>query len=137
MKKQIQLKTKEEMLEMGYENNYDPQDYLNLLAGEFVTLDLTKTRKSGEGIIYFCDEYPEYIIFDYFIKRVVAEKESVRANGKNGDYEYSNKEIAAKFGISHQRVDAILKNVFGVKLKGNALDRFKEEYIEGIIWKWV
>ena len=34
MEKRAQLKTKQELLKMGYEYNDNPQDFLNLMSGQ-------------------------------------------------------------------------------------------------------
>lgn len=108
MKMKVQLKTKSDLLSMGYENNSDPNDFLNLLAGKQVTLDLDKTyRAECGGIIYQSIEYQDYAIYDYLVKRVIQKK-----NIANIEEEFTLKEIGANFGITMQRADQILKAAF-------------------------
>lgn len=72
MEKRVQMKTKQELLKMGYEYNDSPQDFLNLMSGQTLTLDLDRTRKAScGGTIYFSIEYPEYMIYDYLLKRII------------------------------------------------------------------
>ena len=106
MLKKVQLKTKQELLKMGYEYNDNPEDFLNLMSGQIVTLDLDSTRKAScGGIIYFSIEYPEYIIYDYLIKRVMINKKPIMKD----DVEYTYTEIGITYGFTMQRSEQILK----------------------------
>lgn len=105
MKVKVQLKTKTDLLLMGYENNCDPKDFLNYLAGNIVTLNLNKTifSKCG-GKIFCCEEYPDYAIYDYLIKRVIYSNKVIVQD------EFTLQEIGNCFGISMQRVSQIVNS---------------------------
>ncbi len=105
MLRKIQIKSKQKLLEMGYENNIDKDDFLNLLAGEIVTLDLDQTIAVEDGTIFISKEYPQYAIYDYLIKRVI--EPSTR--GVEEQYEYSIAEIGKSIGMSSQRVSKVIK----------------------------
>lgn len=91
------LKTKEELLKLGYENNQDKKDFLNLIAGHVVTINL----ESEDCTVYVCKEYPEYAIYDYFIKGVVFKNST--------DDTLPLAAIAVNYNISVQAVSVILK----------------------------
>lgn len=129
MEKTIQIKTKAELLEMGYENNNDLNDFLHVLAGRFVTLDLTKTIATKDGKIFICIEYPDYAIYDYMIKRVLDIKESQKIE----DYEYTYKEIAAELGVTFQAVEKKIKSLLRKKLKNKVVTDMELIYYEDYI----
>ena len=91
------LKTKEELLKLGYEDNKDKKDFLNLIAGRVVTINL----ESDDGTVYVCKEYPEYAIYDYFIKGVVFKNST--------DDTLPLAAIAVNYNISVQAVSTIIK----------------------------
>ncbi len=114
----IQLKTKQELLQMGYINNNDPKDFLNLLSGQIVTINRIATTKNG--MILTSREYPKYAIYDYLIKRVnVSSKLSSNTKIRKKDsFEYSLVELANHFNVSSQRIDQILTSILGNIPKG-------------------
>ena len=73
------LRTRDELLKMGYEDNHDKDDFLNALSGHIVTINY----ESEDGDVFTCVEYPEYAIYDYLIKgvqtHVVSSEESTFA----------------------------------------------------------
>ncbi len=91
------LKTKEELLKLGYEDNKDKKDFLNLIAGRVVTINL----ESDDSTVYVCKEYPEYAIYDYFIKGVVFKNST--------DDTLPLAAIAVNYNISVQAVSTIIK----------------------------
>jgi hypothetical protein len=124
MKLQIQLKTRNELLRMGYEPNDDPKDFLNLLSGKIVTLSLNKTIATKDGTIYVSTEYPKYAIYDYLIKRVITQK-SIQKD----EYEYSLKEIGDYIGTSYQNVSKLLKKLFTKENKNSLYAYAKKQNI--------
>jgi hypothetical protein len=104
----VLIKSKNELLNMGYENNQNSDDFLNVVAGKIVTLDLDKTRKAitCDGIIYFSTNFPTYMIYDYFIKCVI--KNNILTAE---DSEFTLKEICKKLHFnSPQAVNVKLTN---------------------------
>ena len=92
------LKTKEELIKMGYEDNNDKDDFINVMAGRIVTI----TAESENGKIFTCDEFPNYAIYEYLIKEIYTYT-------RNVDGECSYAEIAKKFNVSTQSVYAAYK----------------------------
>lgn len=92
------LKTKDELLKLGYENNHDKTDFLNFLAGHVVTIN----SESEDGTVYTCKEFPEYAIYDYFIRGVVFKNYN--------DDTIPLAAIAVNYNITVQAVSAIIKN---------------------------
>lgn len=91
------LKTKEELLKLGYEDNKDKKDFLNFIAGRVVTINL----ESDDSTVYVCKEYPEYAIYDYFIKGVVFKNST--------DDTLPLAAIAVNYNISVQAVSTIIR----------------------------
>lgn len=104
----VQLRTKNDLLAMGYPSNRDPDDFLNLMAGKIVTIDYEYNMESGEKI-YISKEFPEHAIYDYLIKRFV-NKNLVRS--AINDFNCSFKEIGTLMGVSFQRIQQIHDNLF-------------------------
>lgn len=111
------LKTKEELIKMGYESNNDKEDFLNALAGRLVTIN----TESEDGKIFICKEFPEYAIYDYFVKSV---KQNKRRNNTEDDL-CSFEEIGKAFNITTQRAWAVCnKTIEKIKI----LAETKKEY---------
>lgn len=89
------LKTKEELLKLGYEDNNDKTDFLNLMTGHVVTIEL----ESEDGKMFISKEYPSHIIYDYLIKGVV------KKNLSNEDV--TLKEISQIYNVTAQAINGI------------------------------
>jgi hypothetical protein len=90
------LKTKEDLLKLGYEDNNDKEDFINLMAGHVVTIEF----ESENNNVYICKEFPEYAIYDYFIKGI--------AFNATSDDEYTLTEIASKYDVTAQAISGTL-----------------------------
>lgn len=76
---------REVLIAAGYENNEDPSDFLNLLAGKEITID----EVFEEDQIYTCVEYPGIAIYKVFIQKPIPEAS-----------EFTFKEISKMVGIN-------------------------------------
>jgi hypothetical protein len=65
----VRILSKEVLLQIGYEDNDDKNDFLNLLAGKEVTIQ----DSYENGQIYTCKEYPDIAIYKVFIASLVIE----------------------------------------------------------------
>lgn len=99
----VKIKSREELINLGYENNYDLFDFLNLLSGKTVTI----IEKSLDGRILICKEFPDYAIYDIAIETKVEVKPL--------KYELDLKELSLAelsnfFNVSPQRISQICKS---------------------------
>lgn len=95
----IQIKKREELLKLGYEDNKDPNDFLNLLAGK----ELTINGISENGKIFISEEYPNYAIYDISVSNYLyCENEITKISH---DYDYTCAEIGKKLNITTQAVN--------------------------------
>ena len=59
------------LIAAGYENNSDPNDFLNLIAGKEITI-----KEAIDDLIYTSIEYPDIAIYKVFVEKIVyADKE--------------------------------------------------------------
>jgi hypothetical protein len=68
----VKILDKTTLLLAGYEDNKDPEDFLNLLSGKEVTIQETYE----DGQIYTCKEFPLVAIYKVFISGL-AEKDKL------------------------------------------------------------
>jgi len=102
----VKLKTKEQILKLGYEDSTDPEYSINKLAGQIVTINLSQAVRIRDLVIYECEEYKGYAIYHSFISRIV---EKTNTTDRNKE-EYTYQEIGDKLGISPQGVGQILQS---------------------------
>lgn len=95
---QVQLYSKFELLKMGYLNNNEKDDFLNLMAGKVVTIDINNSFSDFD--IYVCYEYQNYAIYKCFIKKVIDKDELL-----------SFPVIAKVLNLKIHEVSFILKNI--------------------------
>lgn len=98
----VEIKSREELIKLGYENNYDLFDFLNLLAGKTVTI----VEKSEDGKILICKEFPDYAIYDIVVeKKIEITPLKYELNFK----ELSLAELSNIFNVTPQRISQICK----------------------------
>lgn len=98
----VEIKSREELIKLGYENNYDLFDFLNLLAGKTVTI----VEKSEDGKILICKEFPDYAIYDIAVeKKIEITPLKYELNFK----ELSLAELSNIFNVTPQRISQICK----------------------------
>lgn len=95
----IQIKKREDLLKLGYEDNKDPNDFLNLLAGK----ELTINGISENGKIFISEEYPNYAIYDISVSNYLNCKNEITKISY--DYDYTYAEIGKKLNITTQAVN--------------------------------
>ena len=61
------------LISSGYEENDDPEDFLNLIAGKNITI-----REILDNDIYTCEEYPDVAIYKVFIERIITSDINIR-----------------------------------------------------------
>lgn len=94
------LKSKTELISMGYEPNDDPYDFINLIAGKSVIIN----KELGNGKVFICKEFPDYAIYDIFIRAYV----SLGTSQIGNSYDYSLLEIAKHLKVTPQRINKIV-----------------------------
>ena len=85
----VKILDRRTLINAGYEDNNDKNDFLNLVAGETVTID----QVFEEEGIYTCMEYPEVAIYKVFIEHIIY-----------SSINPSNETIGNIFGISRETV---------------------------------
>lgn len=98
----VEIKSREELIKLGYKNNYDLFDFLNLLAGKTVTI----VEKSEDGKILISKEFPEYAIYDIAIEKKI----EIKPLKYELDFkELSLVELSDIFNVTPQRISQICK----------------------------
>lgn len=96
----VEIKSREELIKLGYKNNYDLFDFLNLLAGKTVTI----VEKSEDGKILISKEFPEYAIYDIAIEKKI----EIKPLKYELDFkELSLLELSDIFNVTPQRISQI------------------------------
>lgn len=85
----VKILDRRTLINAGYEDNNDKNDFLNLVAGETVTID----QVFEEEGIYTCIEYPEVAIYKVFIENIIY-----------SSLNPTNETIGNIFGISRETV---------------------------------
>ncbi len=95
----------------GYENNSDPEDFLNLVAGKEITI-----KEEINDFIYTSLEYPDIAIYKVFVEKIVYAELDLRETG-------------LIYGVSHETIR---------KAFTSGIEKFKKiviekDLIEGLI----
>jgi hypothetical protein len=95
----------------GYENNSDPEDFLNLVAGKEITI-----KEEINDFIYTSIEYPDIAIYKVFVEKIVYAELDLRETG-------------LIYGVSHETIR---------KAFTSGIEKFKKiviekDLIEGLI----
>lgn len=98
----VEIKSREELVKIGFENNYDLFDFINLLPSKIVTI----VEKSKDGKILICKEFPDYAIYDVAVKNRI----EITPIKYNLDLkELTLTELSNIFKLTPQRISAICK----------------------------
>lgn len=94
------------LIAVGYENNSDPNDFLNLIAGKEITI-----KEAIDDLIYTSIEYPDVAIYKVFVEKIVYAELDLRETGLI--YGVSHETIRKAFtsGIEKLKRIVIEKNI--------------------------
>ena len=75
-KMKVKLLDRDVLIASGYEDNDEPEDFLNLMAGKEVTIE-----EKIQYDIYTCKEFPDVAIYKVFIESIVSADLTVKEMG--------------------------------------------------------
>lgn len=91
------LKSKEALLKLGYEDNDDQDDFLNLMSGHVVTINY----ESEDGKVFISKEFPNNAIYDYLIGGIITKGAA--------NEEMTLTEIGLKYNVTAQAISSICR----------------------------
>lgn len=62
----VKILDRKTLVVAGYEENSDPEDFLNLISGKEITI-----KEEINDFIYTCVEFPDVAIYKVFIEKIV------------------------------------------------------------------
>lgn len=117
----VEIKSREELVNLGFESSYDLFDFINLLPGKIVTI----IEKSKDGKILICKEYPDFAIYDIAVKtRIEVTPLKYELDLK----ELTLTELSKIFDITPQRISAICKTAL------KKIAKIAEPNKEELVW---
>lgn len=75
-KMKVKLLDRDILIASGYEDNDEPEDFLNLMAGKEVTIE-----EKIQYDIYTCKEFPDIAIYKVFVESIVSADLTVKEMG--------------------------------------------------------
>lgn len=94
------------LIAVGYENNSDPNDFLNLIAGKEITI-----KEAIDDLIYTSIEYPDVAIYKVFVEKIVYAELNLRETSLIYDVSLGTINKALNNGIEKFKKIVIEKNL--------------------------
>lgn len=94
------------LIAAGYENNSDPNDFLNLIAGKEITI-----KEAIDDLIYTSIEYPDVAIYKVFVEKIVYAELNLRETSLIYDVSLGTINKALNNGIEKFKKIVIEKNL--------------------------